>query len=253
MTQLNNRMFDPLNQDRRLIRVAIFVMSTLFLLTIRFSNVSFLLREDGVVEYLSAFIWLLGFVIAILEMTVYRNRRNLLLFALCLTCLVAFGEEISWCQRILDIQTPEFFVAENLQGETNLHNLALFSGGSDWQEFFRTGKFSAYQIFGAQNMFRCGFILLLLLVLPIVATSARIGKILEQLGYCRPELSFLLLVWSVIILSFLIKVGSPLSVQHEIQEAREFFFAIFVVSYLWYMSRRKRMSTQTTRAAPGTR
>ena len=32
-------------------------------------------------------------------------------------------EEISWGQRIFDIQTPDFFMKHNIQRETNLHNL----------------------------------------------------------------------------------------------------------------------------------
>ena len=36
------------------------------------------------------------------------------------------GEEISWGQRLLDIDSPEFFEDYNIQGETNVHN--FFSG-----------------------------------------------------------------------------------------------------------------------------
>jgi hypothetical protein len=35
------------------------------------------------------------------------------------------GEEISWGQRIFGIATPAWLEAENIQGETNLHNLAV--------------------------------------------------------------------------------------------------------------------------------
>jgi uncharacterized membrane protein YraQ (UPF0718 family) len=38
---------------------------------------------------------------------------------------VAAGEEISWGQRALGIQTPEYFKEHNLQAETNLHNLKI--------------------------------------------------------------------------------------------------------------------------------
>ena len=38
--------------------------------------------------------------------------------------LVGFGEEISWGQRILGIETPESLEGINDQGETNLHNLS---------------------------------------------------------------------------------------------------------------------------------
>lgn len=38
-----------------------------------------------------------------------------------------FGEEISWGQRIIGIESGEFFKESNIQGETNLHNLKVFN------------------------------------------------------------------------------------------------------------------------------
>ena len=35
------------------------------------------------------------------------------------------GEEISWGQRIFDVESPDFFKANNAQGETNLHNMVI--------------------------------------------------------------------------------------------------------------------------------
>jgi hypothetical protein len=39
--------------------------------------------------------------------------------------LFGVGEEVSWGQRILDINSPAFFQQHNAQGETNLHNLVV--------------------------------------------------------------------------------------------------------------------------------
>ena len=41
----------------------------------------------------------------------------------------AAGEEISWGQRIFNIQSGDFFLENNKQAETNLHNLIV--GGKD--------------------------------------------------------------------------------------------------------------------------
>jgi len=41
-----------------------------------------------------------------------------------LFCAFAAGEEISWGQRLTGLRAPEFFLANNAQQETNLHNLA---------------------------------------------------------------------------------------------------------------------------------
>jgi hypothetical protein len=35
------------------------------------------------------------------------------------------GEEISWGQRLMGIESPSFFTEHNAQGETNLHNMII--------------------------------------------------------------------------------------------------------------------------------
>jgi hypothetical protein len=94
-----------------------------------------LLGEDGIVEWMQFLCFtviagLLGFA------TLERWRQpaggsRLQVLALGgLTLLVALAavEEISWFQRILDVKSPDFFVQNNRQAETNLHNLAVGSG-----------------------------------------------------------------------------------------------------------------------------
>ena len=44
--------------------------------------------------------------------------------ALAAALLFAAGEEISWGQRILDVETPDVLIDGNGQDELNLHNLA---------------------------------------------------------------------------------------------------------------------------------
>ncbi|WP_340063711.1 hypothetical protein [Ascidiimonas aurantiaca] len=46
-------------------------------------------------------------------------------FMFALLFFFAAGEEISWGQRIFDIQSSTFFTENNAQGETNLHNLVV--------------------------------------------------------------------------------------------------------------------------------
>ena len=93
-----------------------------------------LLVEDGIVEWMqflcfSAIAGLLGF--ALTERLKRSDRGVLELLALgglSLLCALAALEEISWFQRILDVQSSEFFLQNNRQGETNLHNLAVGVG-----------------------------------------------------------------------------------------------------------------------------
>ena len=54
-----------------------------------------------------------------------RTRRNLFLGLLAVIMFICFGEEISWGQRFLGFQTPQFLAGLNAQNETNLHNIWL--------------------------------------------------------------------------------------------------------------------------------
>jgi len=85
--------------------------------------------EDGVVESLSVVALLTASIICVVRIFRLRSLRSRW-FLLCtgiLGTLFFFGagEEISWGQRILGVESPEFFKANNAQQETNLHNLVV--------------------------------------------------------------------------------------------------------------------------------
>jgi hypothetical protein len=46
-------------------------------------------------------------------------------------CLFGAGEEISWGQRVFDIETPQSLMARNAQKEMNLHNLTFEWNGKE--------------------------------------------------------------------------------------------------------------------------
>jgi hypothetical protein len=93
-----------------------------------------LLIEDGIVEWMQFLCFtvlsiLLGF--AFFERLKRADRGVLELLALgglSLLCALAAMEEISWLQRVLNVQSSEYFLQNNRQGETNIHNLAVGSG-----------------------------------------------------------------------------------------------------------------------------
>jgi len=97
-----------------------------------------ILIEDGIVEWMqflcfTVIAMLLGFAFfERLKRADRRIDRNLLellaLGGLSLLCALAALEEISWFQRILNVQSSEYFLQNNRQGETNIHNLAVGSG-----------------------------------------------------------------------------------------------------------------------------
>lgn len=86
----------------------------------------FWIREDGPVEQLT-FMFLLAcgvlhfLTIFPLEEKKELNRSGILMLSL----FFIFGamEEISWGQRIFDLETTDFFEKNNAQQETNIHNL----------------------------------------------------------------------------------------------------------------------------------
>ncbi len=86
-------------------------------------------KEDGPIEYGTALFYFLSFFVSVvIGRKLCKAKKNffaLLYFVFSASFLTAGIEEISWGQRILGIDTLEFF-SENTQNETNFHNLPIF-------------------------------------------------------------------------------------------------------------------------------
>lgn len=120
-------------------------------------------REDHIIETLTAIYLFVAWVAS--AVAYIRSRRldhyashtwvkQLSYLALAVFLLVATGEEISWGQRILGLETPEWVKAVNAQDELTLHNLNIFQGPD--------AVFPYYRIFS-------GLSYLYALVIPFVA------------------------------------------------------------------------------------
>lgn len=84
------------------------------------------IQEDGPVEYLTAFALLLMCVYIVFQVAFKGPISSKPLFfwgTFALLCSIGFGEEISWGQRLLGVESSEFFKQHNSQQETNFHNL----------------------------------------------------------------------------------------------------------------------------------
>lgn len=82
--------------------------------------------EDGLVEYVSALFLLLSALVLWGHARRARPGRAMILLGFYgLLFFFAAGEEISWGQRIFGIESGEFFLENNKQAETNLHNLVV--------------------------------------------------------------------------------------------------------------------------------
>jgi len=87
------------------------------------------LREDGLAENLTV-LFLLGASVIALYRALHPplTGKSFYLFTWIMISVLFFfaaGEEISWGQRIFGFETRGIFQANNLQQETNLHNLEL--------------------------------------------------------------------------------------------------------------------------------
>lgn len=86
-------------------------------------------REDGIVEWLTVYALLLSSGLCFKRVWKLKSKKSAL-FLFCTFvggCIFLFGagEEISWCQRIFDIRTTEYFAQNNSQQEMNVHNLVV--------------------------------------------------------------------------------------------------------------------------------
>ncbi len=86
-------------------------------------------QEDGLVEWITVLGLLAGAIVCFGRFKrLFAKKPKWFLFItlfLGLFLFFAAGEEISWGQRLIGIQTPEYFQKHNAQQETNLHNLVV--------------------------------------------------------------------------------------------------------------------------------
>ena len=86
-------------------------------------------REDGPVEYATAFFLFAGSLVALCRaVTCCRGKRHLPILTWSVLAFLFFfaaGDEISWGQRIFDLESGEFFLKHNKQEEINIHNLVV--------------------------------------------------------------------------------------------------------------------------------
>ncbi len=89
----------------------------------------FYVREDGFIEWLTIVALLSGAFLCFYRTFKLKSQRTFMfLLGMVLMGLVFIfgaGEEISWGQRILNIESSEFFMKHNAQREINIHNLIV--------------------------------------------------------------------------------------------------------------------------------
>lgn len=108
-------------------------------------------REDRIYESFSAiylFVASIMFALAFYRSPIRLNFKDpallkrLSFLGFALLFFFGAGEEISWGQRILGIETPNLIKGVNVQGEITIHNLNIFQG-EDAMVPLNTGQLSA--------------------------------------------------------------------------------------------------------------
>lgn len=102
----------------------------------KFDAVRFV-NEDGPVEWMQVFFLTISALYCLLIVKGYDVYYKTLTIKVCfavflLLLILVIGEEISWGQRIFDIQTPDFIKNINKQHEINIHNLKPLQRYRHW-------------------------------------------------------------------------------------------------------------------------
>lgn len=133
----------------------------------------FLIKEDGLVESATALGFLLaGGIALLLALRLHRDRRSLLALlhmGLAIGMVFAMLEEISWGQRILNLEPSEYFVENSTKAEINVHNLKQFPL---WIAFLAVGFYGAFSRLLVPPALRRRFPLEVELLTPRLAVSA---------------------------------------------------------------------------------
>lgn len=86
-------------------------------------------REDGFIEYATAAMLLYISLLSFSRLFKFWNSKSFLwklgVLGFGIVFLFGAGEEISWGQRIFGIESSEYFIENNAQQETNLHNMVV--------------------------------------------------------------------------------------------------------------------------------
>jgi uncharacterized integral membrane protein len=86
-------------------------------------------KEDGPIEWLTVLGLVFAFAVCCHRVVTLRSQKNWVFIGvwsfLALFTFFGAGEEISWGQRIFNVESSEWFKQNNAQAETNLHNLVV--------------------------------------------------------------------------------------------------------------------------------
>ncbi len=174
-------------------------------------------REDGWIESLSALFLLISALIVWRRSFAFAGKGNWKAFMLLLGLGAVFffgaGEEISWGQRILGLESNEFFKANNTQDEINFHNL-------EWKGI-KLNKLIFSQLLGV------GLGFYLLIYRSLYQFSPRIRQLNDAWGIPIPR-------WHQVGIFFLAAVLVVLIPSNKKWELLEFALTLVFLLIVWF-------------------
>ncbi len=185
-----------------------------------------LFDEDGVVEGVSAVFYWVGAMASLFALFEEGGGKSkvlpMLFFVFCLVC---FGEEISWGQRVFEYNV-EWVEERNAQGEFNIHNLNFFQRNRGDDGFVR-------RFFNAQALFRYVFFGYFLVVPFLFIVSKRLAGFFRGFGIRLEAMRF---VWSPLVIIFstfvLVVLSDNKYLYSILTESREAVYAITIGVHL---------------------
>ncbi|NLG06452.1 MAG: hypothetical protein GX559_02000 [Candidatus Pacebacteria bacterium] len=90
-----------------------------------------LIQDDHLVEYSQFFLLLLSSITCLFLQKYWWKKDKILailFLLLAIACFFVAGEEISWGQRIFNIETPQQLAERNTQEELTIHNIDVLFG-----------------------------------------------------------------------------------------------------------------------------
>jgi hypothetical protein len=174
--------------------------------------------EDGLIEWLQVAALTIGMGLCMWRLFALRSQRPLpfLMVTLVLGLLFLFGagEELSWGQRILGLQTPEWFQTHNVQEELNLHNL-------------KVGRTKINRLVFSSGLGMVVFLYLFVLT-PLHRLKPRLARLIDSFGIPVPQ-THQVIAYAIALLMVQVLVSS--SKRGELREFAMLFLFVITIAF----------------------
>jgi hypothetical protein len=203
------------------------------------NDIIFLAKEGSVFETLGAFGFLLTslFFFYLFKKSstgnncfFFKTKKNLFFLLLGMLFFIGFGEEISWGQRIFNLQTPEAVKKVNMQGELNIHNLNIFHGKTETgqKKTFVNGLFEFERLF---SLFWFSFCFLI----PIGSKyNKRIWLLLKEMNLPIGPIFLGFLFLANYLFAKFVEASTKVDLHHYVVEIKESNFSILFLAMSLY-------------------